>query len=453
MSNEKTKGVDILLGNPERAILKLSLPMMLGMFIQALYNLVDGFWIAGLGEKQLAAIGIFFPLFIVVIALGAGLGVGGGSAVSRKLGSGDKIEADRYAAQTISILLITGIATSVITLPLLKGIFNLVSKDTETIGYAVEYGTILIAGSIFMLFTHGANALLRAEGDSKKAMIAMLIGAVLNLVLDPVFIYTLGMGIKGAAAATVVSMGVSAFLTGYWLFVGDRIYLNIRLSGFKPDLNAIREIMSVGIPSAVSQISMSVSLFMINMIASSVAGTKGVAVFTASWRVFTLGTIPLIGISTGVVSVTGAAFGACNRDKLKRAYTFAIKTGMAAGGFFALLIGFFSDKIAFLFTYSEGTSSLAEPISACLTIAVVMLPFVPMGMFTSAMFRGIGKGYQSLWATVFRACLMQVLGAWYFGVYFGSIYGVALGLTLGNIAAVFIVSIWGRRYITNLPFE
>jgi len=162
-------GIKILLGDPKRAILKLSLPMIVAMSVQTLYNLVDAVWVAGLGADALAAIGFAFPFFFAAMALSNGLGIGGGSAISRRIGSQDKEGADNVAVHTIVMMLLTAV---LFTIPLFfcaEGLFVMIGAG-RTVDLAVAYAQIIFAGSIFLFFTNTANAILRAEGDSRRAM-------------------------------------------------------------------------------------------------------------------------------------------------------------------------------------------------------------------------------------------------------------------------------------------
>jgi putative MATE family efflux protein len=200
-----TSGMRTLMGDPKKAILKLGVPMMLAMSVQTVYNLVDTFWVSGLGADALAAIGFVFPFFMSMIALSTGLGLGGGSAISRKLGAKDKKAADNVAAHSMVLMLVLTLMVSVPLFIFAKPIF-LAAGAGKTIGLSMDYGRIVFAGGILIFFINVASAMLRSEGDAKRAMYAMVLGAVLNIVLDPLFIYTFGLGIKGAAWATVLSL-------------------------------------------------------------------------------------------------------------------------------------------------------------------------------------------------------------------------------------------------------
>jgi Na+-driven multidrug efflux pump len=175
-NNHRTKGVEILLGNPKRAIIKLAWPMIIAMSVHTIYNVVDAIWVSGLGADALAAVGFFFPFFFMAMAIGVGLGIGGGSAISRRIGANDKKGADQVAIQTLVFMVVLSIIFTIPFFIFAENIFTLIGAG-ETVGMATAYGRIMFAGTIIIFFTQVANALLRAEGDAKRAMYAMMLGA------------------------------------------------------------------------------------------------------------------------------------------------------------------------------------------------------------------------------------------------------------------------------------
>ncbi|MEA3495860.1 MAG: MATE family efflux transporter [Bacteroidota bacterium] len=450
-----TKGVQTLLGDPKKAILKLSAPMMLGMLMQALYNVADGFWVAGLGTNELAAIGLFFPFFIILISLGTGIGIGGGSAISRRIGKKNKKEADNSAVQTI---IIGFIITALITFPIypfLENIFIAIGESKEVGALASDYAKIIFCGSILIIFFQIFNAILRGEGDANRSMYAIVIGALLNIALDPLFIYYFDMGVIGAAWATVISYFVSTVIITYWLFVKKNTFIELNFKKYKFDKKINLEILEVGIPSALAQISMSLTMLALNIIIAKVGGTDGIAIFTSGWRIVMLGTIPLVGMATGVTAVTGAAFGAQNKNKLKTAFFYAIKIGFILELFVGLSIFIFANQIAYLFTYSEGSEKIYDDLVTFLKITAFLYPTIPFGMLTSSMFRGVGKGRRSLTVTIFRTIILQIPVAYLFAIVLNlGLEGAWYGILTGNFFAVIFTFLWGKHTVeTIIPNE
>ncbi|MEA1964830.1 MAG: MATE family efflux transporter [Candidatus Aerophobetes bacterium] len=446
-----TQGVKNLLGDPKKAILRLSVPMMIGMFVQTIYNIADGIWVAGLGADQLAAVGLFFPFFIIIIALGAGVGIGGGSAISRRIGERNKKDADNTAIHTILIGIIIGLAMSLPLLPFLKSIFISFSGNREVGIMAADYARVLFGGAVILVFSNVANAILRGEGDTKRAMYALVLGSGLNIVLDPIYIYTLNMGVGGAAWATLTSLTVSASLFLYWLFVKRDTYVDITLKDFKFNKTIIKEILRVGIPASAAQLSMSISMVFLNIVVIWAGGTDGVAVFTSGWRIVMLGIIPLIGMAAAVTPVTGAAFGAKDKEKLNTAYLYAIKIGILIELGIAIVVALFAPRVAYIFTYSEGAARILGDLINFLRWAALLYPTIPLGMLTSAMFQGVGKGKKALVITILRTIILQVPVAYLLGILLGfGLTGVWLGIVIGNAIAVSVAFLWGRITIAGI---
>jgi putative MATE family efflux protein len=449
--NNITDGVKDLLGEPKKAILKLSTPMMIAMLVQTFYNIADGFWVAGMGADALASVGLFFPFFFIIIALSVGIGVGGSSAISRRIGAGHKEDADNTAEHAIilgfivSIILISGF-------PFLDEIMRAFSGSNDKVaGMAIGYSRIMFLGSPILIFSNIASAILRGEGNAKRSMYGILTGSILNVILDPLFIYVFGMGVTGAAIASVLSMAISSLLFVYWMFSKKATYLDISINNFKYNRRILSEIMSVGIPSTLAQLSMSISMIVLNKIVVFVGETDGIAVFTSGWRIVMIATTPILGMATGVTAVTGAAYGAKNKEKLKTAYLYAAKSGVFLELFIASFILLFAKQISHIFTYSEGAARISEELIRFLKVSTFFYPFLPFGILTSAMFMGINKGMQSLIVTVIRTFVFQIPLAYILGDYLGfGLTGVWWGIVLGNVFSTFITFTWGFKTVNRV---
>lgn len=447
----ETKGVKLLQGDPKKAIIKLSIPMIFAMLVQTLYNLVDGIWVAGLGPESLAAIGVFFPVFMVIIAISSGLGVGASSVISRKIGEKNKIHADIAASNSIFLSILLGIIFLIFFLIFIKPILNIIGTSEETLNLTLQYGYIILFSIPLLLFNNTANGILRGEGDAKKAMYAIATGSILNIFLDPIFIYVFKLGIKGAAYATLISILVSTILILYWLFFRKNTYLSIHIKNFKFHFHIVKDILSVGIPSSIAQISMSVAIFVLNVFAVKAGGDLGVAVFTSSWRIINFGTVPLIGIATAVTAVSGASYGQKDGNKLEIAHLFAIKFGLMISFFVTTSIMIFAPFIAKIFTYSSEGLLIYDSLVESLRILSLFLPGVPFGMFTSSMFQGIGQGIKSMIVTINRTIIMQVLFSYLYVFVFNlGLKGVWWGIVTGNATSAVITFIWGRATVKKI---
>ena len=447
---KETKGVETLLGDPKRAIIKLALPMIAAMSVQTIYNLVDAFWVSGLGADALAAIGFVYPFFFMAMGLSNGLGVGAGSAIARRIGARDKLGADSVAVHTIVIMVLIAVAFTVPLFAFAEELFVLVGAG-KTVGMSVAYGQVIFAGSIFIFFTNIANAILRGEGDARRAMYAMALGAGLNIVLDPIFIYTFGLGIAGAAWATVLSLGITSVIMLNWLLIKKDTYVSFTFRDFQCDKSIVKDIFGVGLPASVMQLSMAFMMLMMNVIIVMVGGTDGVAIYSTGWRVVSIAVLPTLGIATAVVPVCGAAFGARAFEKVSIAHLYAVKIGFMIETAIAVATFFFAPQIAAVFTQAEGAAHIAPSLTMFLRIISLYHPTISFGMLSSSVFQGTGKGMNALAVTILRTIVLTPLFAVVFAFNLGlGLVGIWWGLVVANTVGVTVAYSWARLYIRGL---
>jgi len=463
--NNNTKGVDTLLGDPKKAIITLALPMIVAMSVQTIYNFADALFVSGFasslftsvdvpntGKDALAAVGFAFPFFMMAISLSTGLGIGSGSAISRRIGAQDKTGADNVAIHSIILMGITAIIYTMILLPSAQFLFPALGSGTAT-EMAVSYGQIIFAGSIVVFFINTATAILRGEGDAKRAMYAIILGTLLNLILDPLFIFTFGLGIQGAAYATVLSMTISSMLLLYWLFFRKDTYVNFHFRDFRFKKDILKDIFRVGIPGSVQQLSMSITMVIINIIIVMVAmgGEDGVAVFFTGWRVVMLALLPMLGFATAIISVTGAAYGAKSYEKLKTAFLFSVKIGFIVEILLALVIFLLAPFLTGIFTTAEGSAVIADDLQHFLEIIVLFFPAAALGIAASSMFQGVGKGVYALFATLIRSIFLTILLALIFIPFFTpAIIGIWWGIIIANLIGSLISFGWALWYLKKV---
>ncbi len=446
-SRKATEGVDILLGDPKKAVVKLSIPLIVAMSVQTIYSLTDTFWVAGLGADALAAIGFAFPFFLIQMSLTSGLGVGGGAAISRRIGARDKAGVDNVAAHTFVIMFILTVVLTVLGLGLVRDLF-MYSGAGNTTELGVSYSRVIFAGSFVFFFTNVSNSILRSEGDSKRAMQSMILGSILNVFLDPIFIYPLGLGVAGAALATVISFAVSGLLMFYWLFIKKDTYVSIRFSSFKFDRAIVSDIFRVGIPSSIEQVALAMTALLMNLIIVNVSNTDGVAIYATGWRVASIAVTPLIGISIALISISGAAFGERDFKKAQNALIYAIKIGFLVEALIGVIVFQFAPEIAAVFTQAETAARIAPELTRLMRIMTVFYPAVAFGMLSVSLFQGAGKGTNALIATLLRSLILTPLFAALFAYVSGwGLLGVWWGLVAGTVIGSVITFLWAQIYL------
>ncbi len=445
-----TAGVKTLLGDPKQAIIKIAIPMIIASTFQTLYNVVDAIWVAGLGADALASVGFFFPFFMLFMAVGMGLGVGGGSAISRRIGARDKEGASSVATHTVVIMILLAFAFTLPFLLFIEPIYVGMGAG-RTMVHGIPYAQILLFGTVFIFFPSIGGAILRSEGDAKRAGMAIVLGAVLNIILDPIFIYVLGMGVPGAALATVISMAITSAVMFRWLFMKKDTFVTFKFKGFHFDRPILRDIFKVGFPASIQAMTMSLTMFIMNMLIVGIGGTDGIAVFSTGWRIATIAMMPVFGIATAVVAVIGAAYGARDYLKLERGFMYGVRLGVLIEIPTFILMILLAPMITSVFTQGPG----AHRIEADLTLFLMTIPFffpsMVWGMFSSSMFQGIGKGMYALVATIIRTVILAPPLAFLLAYVYGmGLSGIWWGIVLANIIGANISYSWARYHMRKL---
>ena len=444
---EKTKNIEMITGDPKKAIVKLALPMMLSMLLIMLYNLADSVWVAGLGADALAAIGFITPLFMVLIGLGNGIGAGANSLIARNIGAGKYDDANNAGLHGIVLSIIVSVIFTLLIEGFMVPILQFMGAG-DTIGYAMDYSYIVFGFLFVFVYSGVASAIFRSEGDMRRATIAIAVTAIMNIILDPVFIYVLDLGISGAAWATVLSASLSCLVMSYWIWGKKDLYLDLSLKNFNYSSRLMIDTLQVAIPSTLENIVFSALAIIINSMLVLAAGTTAVAVYTASMRIVQLCMIPLLGLGTAVLTVAGVAYGAHNHVNLKTAHSYSIKVGFAISILLGAIMYIFSAQIATLFAYTSASAALAPQIASALTVLTLFVLAIPHGMMSSMMFQGVGKGSYSLLITLLRSLILESVFAYMFcfmfgwgvtGIYAGVVFGCFVGGTVGYIWAKFFI--------------
>ena len=449
-STGDNQGVALLIGDPKKAILRLSGPMIIAMLLMSSYNVVNAMWVVGLGSDALAAVGFISPIFMALMGLGIGIGAGATSAIARRIGAEDRNGASNNAVHALIISLILSV---IVTLPLVLfaepiAIFFGAGK---TAGLAAAYGQVLFAGSFFVIFVNVAYGILRGEGDARRTMYAMVAASLLNIVLDPILIYGLGLGVAGAAWGTVISLAAAFVVLCYWFFIKKDTFVCFSRQNFIPSRSVVSDILYVGIPASIEFLLMALLSVILNLILIIVADTDAVAVFSVGFRVVSYGIVPIVAIGTSVVSVVGAAYGARHYEKIGVAHTFSILVGLALALCVSLLTWVFAYPIASIFSYSQESAHLYPTIAAFIGVMCLFYPFVPLGFLSSSVFQGVGKGPTSLFFTFMRSLVFAAVFAYVFAIPMGmGEQGVWWGVVTGEILGGLLAFTWVRVYLSRL---
>ena len=371
-----------------KALMALGIPTMIGMMINALYNLVDAYFVGGLGESQMGAISIVFPLGQVVVGLGLLFGNGAASYLSRLLGRGDQDTANKVASTALYSSVSIGTAVILLATIFLKPILSLLGATDTIMPYAITYARIYVLSSIFNIFNVTMNNIVTSEGAAKTTMCALLTGAVLNIGLDPVFIYVLEMGVAGAAIATAISQVVSTLVYLAYIF-GKKSAFTFSVKAFGPTREMMAEILKIGVPTLIFQLLTSLSIALINRAAKGY-GDAVIAGMGAVTRVTSMGTLVVFGFLKGFQPIAGFSYGAKKFDRLREAIRTSIIWSTAFCVIVGLLMALLSTQIV-----SQFTKGNAEMISVGQkSLMANGFSFILFGYYTvySSLLLALGKG-------------------------------------------------------------
>ena len=448
---EMNENVEMITGDPKKAINKLAWPLIASMLLIFLNNIIDSIWVAGLGPDPLAAIGYVTPLFMVLVGFGNGIGAGATSLISRYIGAEKKDDANNAAIHSAILSVVVSLVLTVIALLILEPLLKIMGASS-VLKYAMDYGVIVFAFTAPILIPPIFGGAFRAEGDIKRATLPIAIVAVVNMILDPIFIYVFGWGISGAALATGLAPIFGLLMMFYWIFIKRDTYLSYNKKDFHNDFSMYKDILSVGIPASLEQLIMAALAVTVNYMLTLVSGSVAVAVYTAGWRLISLGLLPAIGVGTAAITVSGVAYGAKKYENIRTALRYSVKLGLISSIIVCILLFVFANQLAFIFSYSEASSHLLPLIAAFIQLMCLFILYVPFGASAGNVFQGLGKGTTSFILTTFREFVLVLIFAYIFGFVFnmgehGIYYGMLLGGFIGSVIAYGYIEIYVDRLI------
>lgn len=404
-------------------LMKFSLPAIVGMLVNALYNVVDRIFVGwGPGYLGIAGITIGYPIQLVGMAFAMLIGIGGNSLFSIKLGEGKKEEAERILGNAVSLLIVVSVFLSATGLLLLDPLLELLGASETILPYARDYLYIILWGTPAMSLGFGINNFIRSEGNPTRAMSTMLIGAVLNTILDPIFIFVFGLGIKGAAAATVISQIVSTvWVMSY--FLSGKSSTSFHLKNLSPAFRLMGKMLAIGAAPFAMQLAASLINGMLN---SSLNYYGGLSEFGGDVAVSGMGVVgsigmlilmPVFGINQGVQPIIGYNYGARKFDRVREALRYAMigATGIVVLGFAAVML--FPEQIISLF--GENDKGLLSFGSFALRTFLICLPVIGFQVVGASYFQAVGKPLQASFLSLSRQVLLLIPALLILPVFYG----------------------------------
>lgn len=383
-----------------KAIRILAIPAIMGTLITAVYNLVDTAFIGMLRSTEaLSAVSIAFPIMSLLNAIGQILGVGAATYIGIQLGGKKNKEAGQTASTVIAVSVLSGLIFAVLGLWLQDSIFRLFGASEAVLPYARQYGTWMFIGAVFTVPNQALNNVARAETNAKLSAVALGLGAVINVILDPIFMFDfgLGLGVAGASIATTISQGISfLFLLTYFLRGKSLLYISVK--NIKLEKIMLSEVFKTGSPSGASQILVSVSVAVTNIIAAGY-GDFVVAAFGIVLKVISLGQLVIFGYVQGFQPIASYSFGAKNKERFSQAFKAALKFVLVTCVSFTVIYILFRNPILMVFSQDQNMLSVAAPI----LISQVIL-YVAMGIviLMTAVFQSTSQGVRGIVLSISR---------------------------------------------------
>lgn len=384
-----------------RLILSMSLPTMFSMIIQAMYNIVDSVFVSSLGQDALTALSLAYPLQLMTISVAVGTGVGINSFISRRLGEKNQELANNGAANGIFISIISWLVFLLVGIFLTVPFFKLFNPTPGVMKYGVDYTSIILIFSVGVMVEIAIEKVLQATGNMIFPMIFQLIGAVSNIVLDPLFIFGIGpfprMEVAGAAVATVIGQ-ILAMLFAIYIFFFKKHAVQVHVRNFKPSLKIIKNIYAVGFPSIIMQSISSVLVVGLNAILMGFS-EAAVSVHGIYYKMQSFVFMPVFGLNQGLMPIMGYNFGAKNKDRLHS----AIRYGCIIAAFIMLcgtvIFWVFPAQILSLFNANDDILNMG--IKAMRFISLSFLP-AAIDIIFSTTFQAVGKGFSSMILSLLR---------------------------------------------------
>lgn len=423
-----------------KLLLKFSIPAMVGMLVNALYNIVDRIFIGrGVGGVAIGGIYLGMPLMLIIMAFGMLVGIGGNTLVSIRLGQDKQDEADQIASNSLTLLFVIGIVLSILGFVFLEPLLKLFGASASNIGYAMDYLRIILIGGTFNVVGFGMNNFIRGEGNPKIAMFTMLIGAFLNIILDYVFIFVFPLGVQGAALATIISQFVSASWVLYY-FYSKKSVLSIQRKYIKLKSSIVKKIVSNGF----APFSMQIAASMVTALYNTNLQTYGGDLATSSMGVINSLTMmilmPVFGINQGSQPIMGYNYGATNYKRVKKTVIYAglAATFITTVGF--LIVLFFPVQIITLFVGKDGSKELLDIAVPGIRILLSMFPIIGFQIVSTSYFQATGRPKYAMLLSMSRQVLILIPALLIMPKIFG-LTGVWMSGALADLIASIITAI------------
>lgn len=391
-------------GSVGRLLIKLSLPAIVAQMVNLLYNMVDRIYIGHIpetGDLALTGLGLCFPIIMIVTAFANLIGGGGAPRVAIHMGKGETEEAERIIGSGVAALILIALTITVMLETVGVPILRLFGASDKTLPYALSYMRIYVAGTICVMLSLGLNPFITTQGFSKDAMKTVLIGAVSNIILDPVFIFVFGLGVQGAALATIISQGISAIWVVYFM-TGKKTILKINRKYIRLDKRVLLPVLALGVSPFIMSATESAINIAFNMSLSKYGGDIAVGAMTIVSSVMLLQMMPVQGLSQGAQPIISYNYGAQKTDRVKKAYQLLFMCCVTYTMLFWLAVQLFPQTFVKIFNNSP---ELMDTTTWVMRLYMATSGLFGIQMAVQQTFVSLGQAKLSL----FIACLRKII--------------------------------------------
>ncbi|WP_315120110.1 MATE family efflux transporter [uncultured Clostridium sp.] len=389
-----------------KLLLKFSIPAIIGMIVNALYNMVDRIFIGrGVGALAISGLAVGFPLSIINMAFGMLVGIGSSTMISIKLGENKKNEAEKILGNALVLNIIISLMVSILGLMFLDNLLKIFGASSATLPYARDYMKYIIGGAVLQNIGFAINNIIRAEGSPKVAMATMLIGALINTILDPIFIFVFNMGVQGAAIATIIAQAVSSIWVLAYFF-GNKSTLKIKKQNLKIEMDTVKTIFSIGISPFSMQIAASLVTTLYNNNLLKHGGDLAVGAMGIINSIIMLFLMPMFGINQGCQPIIGYNYGAKQYDRVLKTLKIAIAAGVTIATVGFIVIQTFPEALISIF--GKENKELIALGSRGIRIYMAALPVIGFQIISSNYFQAVGKAKISIFLSLSRQFILLV---------------------------------------------
>jgi putative MATE family efflux protein len=442
--------VSILLGNPKKAIVTLAIPIIISLLVSQVNVIADRAWCSGLGDDAMSAIALVMPVYMTIVGLGSGFGVGASAVISRMIGADDKRKASSSAVQAVIFTIVFGIVMTPILIFGQDGLLAIIGKE-NILDLACSYMLPYSIFTILIIYNGVVGGILNGQGATQYSMMLMAVQAVVNIALDPIFIYALDMGLQGAAIATVIATVASAIL-GTLLIISSKTYLPITRSNLRYDKECMHMLFVAGIPQMLEYTVMYFMDVVLNYIVLMAAtGSHALTIYSVPDNLMNLIVIPAIAIGSALVPVASSALGQKDAGRMRESFKYAFTRGILIVVILAAIVELFPEQILYIFSYSGEMLDNRPEMVDMLRVMCLYIGFFAFTPLCSGYMQAMGHPNRSLVMALWRNFVLIIF--FYIAIQQPDLTAVAWALVFGHIigaTSIFLVAMFTDRQVSRL---